>query len=253
MTYFEGFIAPVPEANRDAYVKHASNFAALSPEFGIARHLEAWDDDVPEGKVTDFRKAVDAKPDEKAVLAFFEYPNRQARDAANEKFMSDPRMEEMGKNMPFDGKRMIMGGFDAIVEEGSAGGSYTDGFVVPVPEDKREAYQQLAAKMAKVFREKGASRVVEAFSDDVSKGEVTDFYRAVKAEDGEGVVFSFIEWPDKATRDEAWKAIMADESMKPEGDMPFNGQRMFWGGFEPIFDTAAKQRETTQAGTPVTA
>jgi len=246
MTYFEGFIAPVPEANRDAYVKHASNFAALSPEFGIARHLEAWDDDVPEGKVTDFRKAVDAKPDEKAVLAFFEYPNRQARDAANEKFMSDPRMEEMGKNMPFDGKRMIMGGFDAIVEEGSAGGSYTDGFVVPVPEDKREAYQQLAAKMAKVFREKGASRVVVAFSDDVSKGEVTDFYRAVKAEDGEGVVFSFIEWPDKATRDEAWKAIMADESLKPEGDMPFDGKRMFWGGFDKIVDTA-------DARTPVTA
>ena len=246
MTYFEGFIAPVPEANRDAYVKHASNFAALSPEFGIARHLEAWDDDVPEGKVTDFRKAVDAKPDEKAVLAFFEYPNRQARDAANEKFMSDPRMEEMGKNMPFDGKRMIMGGFDAIVEEGSAGGSYTDGFVVPVPEDKREVYQQLAAKMAKVFREKGASRVVEAFSDDVSKGEVTDFYRAVKAEDGEGVVFSFIKWPDKATRDEAWKAIMADESLKPEGDMPFDGKRMFWGGFDKIVDTA-------DARTPVTA
>jgi len=252
MTYFEGFIAPVPEANRDAYVKHASNFAALSPEFGIARHLEAWDDDVPEGKVTDFRKAVDAKPDEKAVLAFFEYPNRQARDAANEKFMSDPRMEEMGKNMPFDGKRMIMGGFDAIVEEGSAGGSYTDGFVVPVPEDKREAYQQLAAKMAKVFREKGASRVVEAFSDDVSKGEVTDFYRAVKAEDGEGVVFSFIEWPDKATRDEAWKAIMADESLKPEGDMPFDGKRMFWGGFDKIVDTA-EQQVTQQFGTPVNA
>src|SRR3982750_4142554 len=123
MTYFEGFIVPVPEANRDAYRKHASEFAPLFQEFGIHRVVEAWDSDVPEGKVTDFRKAVDAKPDEKIVLAFFEYPSRQARDAANEKFMSDPRMEEMGKDMPFDGKRMIMGGFDAIVEEGSAGGS----------------------------------------------------------------------------------------------------------------------------------
>ncbi len=71
--------------------------------------------------MTDFRKAVDAKPDEKIVFSWFEYPSRQERDAANEKFMSDPRMEEMGANMPFDGKRMIMGGFDAIVEEGSAG------------------------------------------------------------------------------------------------------------------------------------
>ena len=238
MTYFEGFIAPVPEANKDAYRTHATNFASLSPEFGIGRHVEAWDNDVPEGKLTDYRKAVDAKPDEKIVLAFFEYPNRQARDAANEKFMSDPRMADMGKDMPFDGKRMIMGGFEAIVEEGSAGGSYTDGFVVPVPEGKTEEYRALAAKMAKVFRQHGATRVIEAFDDDVSKGEVTDFYRAVKAEDGEGVVFSFIEWPDKNTRDQAWKSIMEDESMKPQGEMPFNGQRMFWGGFDKIVDTA---------------
>ena len=82
--------------------------------------VETWDSDVPEGKVTDFRKAVDAKPDEKVVFSWFEYPDRrQERDAANEKMMSDPRMEEMGANMPFDGKRMIMGGFDAIVEEGA--------------------------------------------------------------------------------------------------------------------------------------
>ena len=251
MTYFEGFIAPVPEANRDAYRKHASEFASLSPEFGIRRHVEAWDSDVPEGKVTDFRKAVDAKPDEKIVLAFFEYSNRQERDAANEKFMSDERMKEMGANMPFDGKRMIVGGFDAIVEEGSAGGSYTDGFVVPVPESKRDAYRQLASRMAKVFRQHGATRVIEAIADDVPHGQVTDFYRAVKAEDGETVVFSFIEWPDKATRDEAWQKIMNDESLKPEGDMPFSGQRMFWGGFDKIVDTA--EQPAIQAGAPVTA
>ena len=105
-------------------------------------------------------------------------------------------------------------------------------------------WSQLAAKMAKVFRQHGATRVIEAFGDDVSKGEVTDFYRAVKAEDGETVVFSFIEWPDKQVRDDAWAKIMQDESMKPQGEMPFNGQRMFWGGFEPIVDSApAKTRE----------
>jgi uncharacterized protein YbaA (DUF1428 family) len=246
MTYFEGFIAPVPEANKDAYRKHATDFAPIGREFGISRHLEAWESDVPEGKVTDFRKAVDAKPDEKIVFAFFEYPSKVERDTANAKFMSDPRMEDFGKNMPFDGKRMIMGGFDAIVEEGQGGGSYTDGFVVPVPEGKREAYRELAAKMAKVFREHGATRVIEAFGDDVPKGEVTDFYRAVKAEGGEGVVYSFIEWPDKATRDAAWKAIMEDESLRPQGEMPFNGQRMFWGGFDKILDTA-------DARTPVNA
>jgi len=252
MTYFEGFIVPVPEANKDAYLKHATSASGLFNEVGVRRMVESWDSDVPEGKVTDFRKAVDAKPDEKIVFSWFEYPSRQERDAANEKFMSDPRMEEMGKNMPFDGKRMIMGGFDAIVEEGSPGGSYTDGFIVPVPEGNRDAYRELASKMAKVFRQHGASRVIESIADDVSHGEVTDFYRAVNAEEGETVVFSFIEWPDKQTRDDAWQKIMSDESLKPEGEMPFAGQRMFWGGFDKIVDTAEKQ-SAPRSGTPVTA
>ena len=250
MTYFEGFIVPVPEANKAAYQKHATDFAPLVQGVGVHRMVESWESDVPEGKVTDFRKAVDGKPDEKIVFSFFEYPSRTERDAANQKFMSDPRMAEMGKDMPFDGKRMIMGGFEAIVEEGSSGGSYTDGFVVPVPEAKADAYRELASKMAKVFRQHGANRVIEAISDDVDHGQVTDFYRAVKAEDGEKIVFSFIEWPDKQTRDEAWAKIMADESMKPQ-DMPFDGKRMFWGGFDKILDTA--QQPVIQAGAPVTA
>jgi uncharacterized protein YbaA (DUF1428 family) len=241
MTYFEGFVVPVPEANKEEYRRHAADASPIFKEFGVKRHFEAWDSDVHEGKVTDFRMAVNAKPDEKVVFSWFEYPDKAARDAANEKFRNDPRMKDMGENMPFDGKRMIMGGFDAIVEEGSGPGAYTDGFVVPVPEGNTDAYRQLASKMAKVFRQHGATRVIEALSDDVPKGEVTDFYRAVKAEDGEKVVFSFIEWPDKDTRDQAWQKIMADESLKPEGEMPFAGQRMFWGGFEPILDTAKQE------------
>ena len=86
-------------------------FAPLVQDLGVQRMVEAWESDVPEGKVTDFRKAVDAKPDEKIVFSFFEYPTEAARDAANAKFMSDPRMSDMS-DMPFDGKRMIMGGFE---------------------------------------------------------------------------------------------------------------------------------------------
>ena len=123
--------------------------------------------------------------------------------------------------------------------------------MVPVPEGKRDAYKELASKMAKTFRQHGATRVIEAIADDVPHGKVTDFYRAVKAEDGETVVFSFIEWPDKATRDEAWQKIMADESMKPGDDMPFSGQRMFWGGFDKILDSAV--HPAIQAGAPITA
>jgi len=242
MTYFEGFIVPVPEANKDAYRKMAADFAPMFKEFGVRRQVEAWDSDVPEGKVTDFRMAVNATPEEKVVFSWFEYPDKATRDAANEKMRSDGRMKDMDPaSMPFDGKRMVMGGFDAIVEEGSERGGYTDGFVVPVPEGNTEAYRELASKMAKVFRQHGANRVVEALSNDVPKGEVTDFYRAVKAEAGEKVVFSFVEWPDKDTRDQAWAKIMADESLKPEGEMPFAGQRMFWGGFEPIVDTARQE------------
>ena len=251
MTYFEGFIVPVPEANKAAYEKHATQFAPLVQGVGVNRMVESWDNDVAEGKLTDFRKAVDAKPEEKIVFSWFEYPNRQARDAANEKFMSDPQMEEMGKDMPFDAKRMIMGGFESIVEEGSPGGSYTDGIIVPVKEAKREGYRAMASKMAKVFRQHGASRVIESLADDVSHGKVTDFYRAVKAEDGETIAFSFIEWPDKATRDEAWGKIMNDESLRPEGEMPFDGKRMFWGGFDKIVDTAQEQVNPSQA--PITA
>ena len=253
MTYFEGFIVPVPEANRDKYRQTANDFAKLVQDLGVQRQVEAWDSDVPEGKVTDFRKAVDAKDDEKVVFSWFEYPDRATRDSTNEKFRSDPRMEELGANMPFDGKRMIMGGFDAIVEEGQGGGgNYNDGYVVPVIKGKEEAYRQLAQKMAGKFREHGALRVVEALADDVDHGKQTDFYRAVKAEDNETIAFAFVEWPDKQSRDEAWGKIMADESLKPTGELPFNGQRMFWGGFDKIVDTA-EQQVTQQFGTPVNA
>jgi uncharacterized protein YbaA (DUF1428 family) len=251
MTYFEGFIVPVPQDNKDAFSKHANGLSRLLRECGVRSQVEAWDSDVAEGKVTDFRKAVEARPDEKVVFAWFEYPDRAARDATNQKMMSDSRMED-ASDAPFDGKRMILGGFEAIVEEGSGRGDYVDGFVVPVPEGRREDYRQLAAKMAKAFLQHGAARVVEAFGDDVPRGEVTDFYRAVKAEDGEAVVFSFIEWPDKAARDSAWQAIMADESLKPQGDLPFSGQRMFWGGFDKVVDTAEQQiAQNTTA--PITA
>jgi uncharacterized protein YbaA (DUF1428 family) len=252
MTYFEGFVVPVPEGNRDAYVKHANEFAPIVKEFGVRRTVEAWDSDIPEGKVTDFRKAVDAKPDERVVFSWFEYPSKAERDSANEKMMSDPRMQEMGSSMPFDAKRLIVGGFEAIVEEGSAGGGYTDGWIVPVPQDKRDAYRAQAAKMAPLFREHGATRVVEAMADDVKHGKVTDFYRAVKAEPNETVVFALIEWPDKLARDQGWEKIMKDERMQPQGEMPFDGKRMFWGGFEKIIDTAQEQ-PVPQAGAPVSA
>ena len=241
MTYVEGFVVAVPTANKDEYLRHAAGAEPLFREFGVTRMVEAWGDDVPDGKVTDFKGAVQAKPDESIVFSWFEYPSKEARDAANEKMMADPRMKEMGASMPFDGQRMIMSGFASIVEHG-AGGSmgYVDGFVAPVHESKAEAYRAMAAKAAPIFEEYGATRVVEALGDDLMEGKVTDFFRAVKAEPGENVVFSWIEWPSKEARVAGWEKVMADERMKPDGEMPFDGKRMFWGGFAPILDTAAE-------------
>lgn len=236
MTYIDGFILAVPTANKDAYRQAAEQAAPLFKEFGATRQVEAWGDDVPEGKVTDFRRAVQATEDEDIVFSWIEYPDRATRDAANQRMMSDERMQDM--SMPFDGKRMIFGGFDPIVDEGEGGAlGYTDGFIVPVPPANREAYRALAAKASPVFREYGATRVVEAWGDDLKDGEVTDFAKAVKAEDGETTVFSFIEWPSKEARVAGWEKVMADPRMQYEKEnTPFDGQRMFWGGFTPIFD-----------------
>jgi uncharacterized protein YbaA (DUF1428 family) len=114
--------------------------------------------------------------------------------------------------------------------------SYIDGFVVPVPADKKEAYRDTAAKAAQIFKEYGATRVVECWGDDIPDGKVTDFKRAVKCEPGETVVFSWIAWPSKAVRDAGSKKVMEDPRMRPE-NMPFDGKRLIFGGFELMLDT----------------
>lgn len=114
---------------------------------------------------------------------------------------------------------------------------YVDGFVVPVPHDKKDAYLKLSAEMAPLFKEFGATRIVECWGDDVPKGKVTDFYGAVKTEEGENVVFSWILWPSKQARDAGNARMMSDPRMKMPDDMPFDGKRMIFGGFEIAFDS----------------
>ncbi|HEV2593763.1 MAG TPA: DUF1428 domain-containing protein [Sphingomicrobium sp.] len=238
MTYFEGFVAAVPEANKDAYREHANKVAPLLEQCGIRRMVEGWADDVPHGKVTDFHRAVEAHPGETIVFSFFEYSSKKERDSANQKFASDPRLQELGKDVPFDARRMIFGGFDSLVEAGSEPGTYINGFIVPIRRDQKDAYRQLTGSQAAIFREYGALRLVQACGDDVPHGTITDFYRAVQAEPEETVVFAFIEWPSKQASLEAWEKIMKDERMQPSSEAPFDGKRMFWGGFDVILDTA---------------
>jgi uncharacterized protein YbaA (DUF1428 family) len=236
MTYIMGFVAAVPAANKDAYRQHAAQAAPLFKEYGATRQVEAWGDDVPDGKLTDFKGAVKARPDEVVVFAWLEYPDKTVRDAAHEKMMNDPRMHELGE-MPFDGQRMIYGGFEPISDaRGSGKAGYIDGVVVPVLAAQKDAYRAAATQMAQLFKEYGAVRVMDAWGDDVPDGKVTDFKGAVKATPEEKVVYSWIEWPSKQARDEAWKKVMEDPRMKSMGDMPFDGKRMIYGGFAPILD-----------------
>lgn len=115
---------------------------------------------------------------------------------------------------------------------------YVDGFVIPVPNGKKDAYRAMAAKAAPIFQEHGALRVVECWGSDIPDGKVTDFRKAVQAEDGENVVFSWIVYPSKEVRDAANRKVMDDPRMKDEAYADvFNPQRMFWGGFDVLLDT----------------
>jgi uncharacterized protein YbaA (DUF1428 family) len=115
--------------------------------------------------------------------------------------------------------------------------SYVDGFVIPVPKGKKQAYRDAAAAAAVVFKEYGAMRIVECWGDDVPPGKVTDFPRSVNANQDENVVFSWIVWPSKEVRDAGNEKMKHDPRMKMTPDMPFDGKRMIMGGFEVLFDT----------------
>ncbi|GEO40256.1 uncharacterized protein YbaA (DUF1428 family) [Skermanella aerolata] len=114
--------------------------------------------------------------------------------------------------------------------------SYIDGFVVPVPTHKKEEYREMCARAAEVFKEHGAIKLVECWGDDVPDGKVTDFKGAVKAEAGETVVFSWIVWPSKAVRDAGHPEVVKDPRMQTGADMPFDGKRMIYGGFDILFE-----------------
>lgn len=113
---------------------------------------------------------------------------------------------------------------------------YIDGYLIPVPKASRDAYKREAEKIAPLFKACGALKVVETWGDDVPKGKQTDFYMAVKCAEDENVVFSWIIWPDKATRDAGWAKAMADPLMQGRPDPVFDGKRMIFGGFEVLLE-----------------
>lgn len=126
MSYVDGFVIAVPTANKQQFIEHARLGDSVFMDLGALRVVECWGDDVPEGQLTDFRKAVQAKEDETIVFSWIEWPDKQTREAAYAKMKdwmnhpekADPRMNPETNPMPFDGKRMIFGGFAPLFELG---------------------------------------------------------------------------------------------------------------------------------------
>lgn len=118
--------------------------------------------------------------------------------------------------------------------------AYVDGFVVAVPTANKESYRRHAEAAAEVFKDHGALKLVECWGDDVPVGAVTSFPLAVQCKENETVCFSWIVWPSRAARDRGMAQVMADHRMNPEADpaaeMPFDGQRMIFGGFEVLVE-----------------
>jgi uncharacterized protein YbaA (DUF1428 family) len=115
MAYIDGFVIAVPTANKQKFIEHAKAGDSVFMENGATRVLESWGDDVPDGKQTDFRRAVQAKEDETVVFSWVEWPDKATRDTAMKKIMDDPRMNPEKNPMPFDGKRLIFGGFAPVI------------------------------------------------------------------------------------------------------------------------------------------
>ncbi len=120
MSYIDGFVLAVETARRDEFIDHARRMDSLFLTFGATRIVECWGDDVPDGKLTDFARAVHAKEGETVAFSWIEWPHKATRDAAMTRMETDERF--MAEPMPFDGKRMIFGGFEPVVDLGGGRG-----------------------------------------------------------------------------------------------------------------------------------
>jgi uncharacterized protein YbaA (DUF1428 family) len=113
--YVQGFLVPVPEAKKAEYQDIAEKFWEIAKDYGALSQVEAWESDIKDGKVTDFRRAVNLEPGEKVVFSWMTWPDRATAEASHDRMMADPRMKQFGDSMPFDGKRMVYGYFDPLV------------------------------------------------------------------------------------------------------------------------------------------
>ncbi|WP_134727045.1 DUF1428 domain-containing protein [Paracoccus luteus] len=240
MPYYTGSVTPVPKANKDTYLQSLRRSWPLMQKRGAVRMVETWAEDIQPGKRTDFLRAVQAGDDEAVVFAWVEFPDKATADAAWADIMQNP--DEMAQAMgdaQYDGKRMIFGGFETFVADGTDKGGFYTGFLTPVPQANKAAFAKMAkSAWEEEFQPRGCLGNYESWGVDVPRGKRTDMYRAVDAQDGEVVVMSWCAWPDRAACEEAWRGMQAGmEAGQDMPDMPFDGKRMIWAGFDTLFDS----------------
>ncbi len=236
MTYVDGFVLAVPKANQKAYRKMASDASAVFCKHGATRFVETWGKEVPQGKVNCLNSAVLRKPDEVVVFSWIVWPSKAARDAGNAQAMADPELCGSGMDCPFDGQRMLFGGFELLCGDALATPGVLDGVLMPVPSANRAAYKEVAEKMASLLREYGATAVVDCWGDDLPEGKVNSFHTAVLRKPDESVVFSWISWEDQAAQERGWAQIMADPRMEELSPKTVGADmsRMIYGTFTPL-------------------
>jgi len=249
MTYIQGFLVPVPEGNKQVYREMAASAVPVFEKHGMVRMVECWSDDVPHGETTDMYRGVNAEKGEIVVFSWVDWGSKETWQKAHKAFAEDEEMEAPAE-MPFDGKRMVYAEFDMLGEAGEGGDTrYVNGYVAPVPRTNKEAFAEMCAAMREMAIEVGALRAVDSYAASLADGKVTDFKRAVKAENGEGVAFGFTEWASKEACEQGMAKMREDSRMPPPGsDMPVDGKRLIFGGFEVLLDTAGARM---MAGEPV--
>jgi len=238
MSYIQGFLLPVPQDKREAYREMAQSAVPVFEKYGAGRIVETFAADVPHGQVTDMYRAVAAEDGESVVFAWIDWESEERCKTAAEAMQSDPEMK-VPDEMPFDPMRMIYAGFEKLGESGAPGKArYVQGYVAPVPKANRASFARMCATMREVMIDHGALHAVDTWAEDIADGKVTDFKRAVAAEQGEAIAFGFVEWPSKEAFQQAQPKVRGDERMPPPGsDMPLDGKRLIFGGFDVIVDS----------------
>lgn len=236
MTCIQGFICAVPTANRAAFIEHARKAAEAFRDHGCLAAVECWGDDVPAGDVISFPAAVMAEADETVVFSWYVWPSKAAHDAVMRAPPSDARLNPETNPMPFDSKRVIFGAFEPVLELGTyRPGGYVDGFVLALPRARRDEFVGFARVCDPIFMEHGANWIMENWGVEIPEGKLTDFRRAVQAAPDDEIVFSWVQWPDKASRDAGNEKIMNDPRMTKLG-IPFGMDRLISGGFRTVVE-----------------